>query len=210
MRWERRKVLFHDPVNLTGDSERDALACALQAIEAREGERRGWDQPPRLWTLHLADIDTGAVELRVVPPREWAGTARNPADSLSSWALSFPEPGPVAPLRFADSGDGFAGVAFMTEGYTAPDDAPEDPEEMARRAAGERTFLTRPDRVEVRMITAVDINGHSYMLRRLRGRQPEIVATGDHEGAAGDSRGRVPHALSRIAHAGRTGFFANH
>lgn len=205
MSFERRRVLFGEPTEITGDQERDALACALRAIEAREGERRGWDQPPRLWSLHLADMTSGAIELRVIPPRVWAGSARNPADGVLAWSMQYPDPGPVTVTRFADSGDGFAGMAMMHEGFSIPDDTEEDAAERQRRAAGERTYLTRPDRVEVRMITAVDVNGRTYLVRRLRGREPEIHASDAGENSMGEMRGRLPHALGRIAHAVRTG-----
>ena len=209
MALERRRVLFSKPVEATGNAERDALATALTAIEAREGERRGWDQPPRLFSLHLAHIDSGAIELRVIPPRQWASGHPNPADDLAAWAMRFPAPGPVTPLAFADSPDGFAGIAMMYEGWTTPDDVEDSPEERARRARGERTYAERADRIEARMITAVDVNGHSYALRRLRGREVETATTA--AGPAGtarnitDTRGRLPHAIGRIAHAVRTG-----
>ncbi|MFF4821266.1 hypothetical protein ACFY2K_42565 [Kitasatospora sp. NPDC001309] len=209
MALERRKVLFGEPVEATGDAERDALATAVKAIEAREGERRGWDQPPRLFSLHLADIDSGAIELRIIPPRQWASGHRNPADDLAAWAMRYPAPGPVTPLAFADSPDGFAGIAMMYEGWAAPDDAKLSPEEEARRALGERTFTQRSDRVEVRMVTAVDINGHSYLLRRLRGREVELAVTAADPDSSvrniGEARGKLPHAIGRIAHAVRTG-----
>ncbi|MER5354666.1 hypothetical protein ABT093_30585 [Kitasatospora sp. NPDC002551] len=206
---ERRTVLFGEPVAATGDAERDALATAVKAIEAREGERRGWDQPARLFALHLAHIDSGAIELRVIPPRLWTGGHRNPADGLSAWAMRFPEPAAVEPLAFADSPDGFAGVAMMYEGWAAPDGTELSAQDRARRALGERTFKERADRVEVRMVTAVDINGHSYLLRRLRGRDAELATTA--AGAESDVhdmaelRGRLPHALGRLAHAVRIG-----
>nr|MDT0660834.1 hypothetical protein [Micromonospora sp. DSM 115978] len=56
---ERVKILFGPWEQITGDRERDAMIGALRAVEVREGERRGWDRPPRLWTLHLADIRCG-------------------------------------------------------------------------------------------------------------------------------------------------------
>ncbi|MDH6130358.1 hypothetical protein [Kitasatospora sp. GP82] len=204
---ERRRVLFGEPERITGNAEQDALATALRAIEAREGERRGWDQPPRLFALHLADIDSGAIELRVVPPRLWAVPGhRNPADALAAFAARFPEPEAVGHLAFADSPGGFAGLAQMHEGWAAPDDAEESAEERARRAAGERTYKDRPDRLEVRLVIAVDINGHSYLLRRIRGGEAEMVSTAATDDRhISQARGRVPHALGRLVHAVRTG-----
>jgi hypothetical protein len=74
----RRQVLYGQWEKITGDAERDALIRALRAIEQREGERRGWDRPARLWSLYLADIDASAVELQEVPPRRWMTGAGNP------------------------------------------------------------------------------------------------------------------------------------
>ncbi|MFJ5120968.1 hypothetical protein [Kitasatospora sp. NPDC088548] len=87
---------------------------------------------------------------------------------------------PVNYLAFVGSPDGFAGLAFMVEAWAAPMDSV-TPEEEARRAAGERTFLQadREGRREARMFTAVDINGHAYILRRLQGEPaPRLGMTG--------------------------------
>ncbi|MFF2082035.1 hypothetical protein ACFVXG_45590 [Kitasatospora sp. NPDC058162] len=206
--FEKRRVLFGEPVQITASPERNALVTALKAIEAREGERKGWDQPPRLFSLHLADIDSGAVELRVIPPRVWTRGRRNPADDLLAWAQQVPETGPVDYLAFADSPDGFAGLAFMVEAWAAPMDTV-TPEEAARRAAGERTFLDagREGRREARMVMAVDVNGHAYTLQRLRGdAEPRVGTTGaDPDHLIEESRGRAPYALGRLVHAVRTG-----
>ena len=204
---ERKRVLLGEWADVTGDGERDGLICALGAVERREGERRGWDQPPRLWTLHLAHIDSGAVEIRPVPGRAWRQGTRNPVEDLVMTAgqLAIP-PIDLQPLRFADAPDGIAAVALMSEGWTV---APEHVTDAERRlrAAGHRTNATNPHRVEFRTVAAVDINGHGYVLTRLRGHDPEPVqlidpATMHAPPPAGP--GRVPCSLFGLAHAART------
>jgi hypothetical protein len=203
---ERKKILLGTWEDVTGDRERDALICAIRAVEAREGERRGWDQKPRLMALLLPEVDSEAVHIDVVPTRLWAG-GRNPVDGLISAATRVPVAPPDrsgGPIAFADSPGGFAGLAFMTEGWTAPPEAT-SAEEEARRAAGERTFAERPDRIEVRMVTCIDINGHLYQLNRIRDGKPELDVT---DNAPLSGVGRLVQALQRLTVAVHTGAWA--
>ena len=58
----------------------------------------------RLWTLHLADIDSDAVEIRPVPSRAWQAGARNPVEDLVTTAARLPvPPADLARLPFADA-----------------------------------------------------------------------------------------------------------
>ena len=172
---EKKKVLLGSWEDVTGDRERDALICALRAVERREGERLGWDKPARLWTLHLADIDSDAVEIRPVPRPAWRRGGGNPVDDLvmTAGGMRVP-PTDLARLAYADAPDGIAAVASMTEGWTVPPEHVTEAEHAARDA-GQRTHATNPHRIEVRTVTAVDINGHGYVLTRLRDRDPEPV-----------------------------------
>jgi hypothetical protein len=204
---ERKKVLLGEWADVTGDRERDGLICALRAVERREGERRGWDQPARLWTLHLADIDSDAVEIRPVPGRAWRQGAANPVEDLvlTAGRMAVP-PADLARLAYADAPDGIAAVAVMTEAWTVPPEHVTDAEQAAR-AAGQRTHAANPHRIEVRTVVAVDINGHGYVQTRLRDRQPEPVqlidpATMHAPRDAGP--GRVPRSLFCMAWAART------
>ncbi|MCU1671057.1 MAG: hypothetical protein JWP40_3984 [Blastococcus sp.] len=190
-RWDRAKVVFAPPVSDTGDRDRDALLAALAAVEVREGERRGWDKHPRLMTLHLADIDSCAIGVRIVPTHIWRSGQRNPADDLMLRADKIPAPRTDPFRAFADSPDGFCGMAFMSEGWSVHPDQ-YTPDQLARANAGERVNHTHPDRVECRFVTAVDINGRVYHVFRVRGEEPKTRTLET-------DKGRLPWALGRIA-----------
>lgn len=189
-RWDRAKVHFVPPVSETGDRERDALLAALAGIEFREGERRGWDKHPRLMTMHLADIDSAAIEVRIVPGHVWQSGQSNPADDLMARASKIPAPGQMPLRAFADSPDGFCGLAFLFEGWSVHPDR-YTPEQMARAQAGERLNYAHPDRVECRFVAAVDINGRVYHVFRARGEEPKSRTIDT-------DQGRIPWALGRI------------
>lgn len=190
-RWQRHYIHLTAGDRAGGDSGQDTLLAALTAVETRMGERRGWDQKPRLWTLHLPDMDLPCLHLRVMPEHLWRGPG-HPIDGLVNYAARLPDPRPGLPeAAFADSPDGFCGVAFMSEGYAV---APQDltPQEMDRIHAGERLTLTHPARREIRTVAAADINGRIYHVQRFRGEQPtRRITTAD--------RGYIPWALGRIA-----------
>jgi hypothetical protein len=199
---EKKRVLLGEWEDVTGDRERDGLICAVRAIERREGERRGWDQPARLWTLHLADIDSDAVEIRPVPGQAWRRGRGNPVDDLLTVAVTLPEPPAELPaVRFADCGDGLAAVAFMYEAWAAPDESL-TAEQRRRAEAGERVRAESPDRVEMRGVVVVDVNGQRYSLERLRDREPRLRVEGADES---EFRGRLFQALQRIVYAARRG-----
>lgn len=103
-------------------------------------------------------------------------------------------------LAFGDSPAGAAAAVLAYEGWTPPDGADVPADEAARRAAGERTYHARPDRVEARMLIAVDINARVYAVQRRRGGQPDVRGP---DGA--QARGRIPWALGRLAAAMRAG-----
>lgn len=207
---DKDRVLLGDWQDVTGDREQDGLICAMRAVEARLGERRGWDRAPTLFTMHLADIDTGAVEVRPVPPREWRVGLANPADDLTAISRRLPPPDRSMPtLAYADAPDGIAAVAFMFEAWAADEESLTD-EQRTRQAAGERVLAEAPasQRVEARILVAVDINGHGFHIARRRGHPLEknVILTSPDEmwAPAGDGPGRVIRALHRLAVAART------
>ncbi|MBM0203523.1 hypothetical protein JNW90_10655 [Micromonospora sp. STR1s_5] len=204
---ERDRVLLGPWEDVTGDRERDGLICALHAVERRLGERRGWDQPVRLWTLHLADIDNDAVEVRPVPAQAWQRGAPNPVDDMVMTAGQMPVPPIELPaMKYADAPDGIAGVALMTEGWAMPTDLLTE-EERAARAQGQRVIANNTNRVEIRTIVAVDINGHGYTLTRMRGQEPlpvELTDPAVMHAPPQQGPGRVARSLFGMAWAART------
>jgi hypothetical protein len=202
-----KKLLFGDWQDVTGVPERDALICAMGAIEQREGERRGWDKPPRAFTMHLANMDSRTVEMRELPRRAWAHGLNNPADEIERTAAGLPQPPAVRPdMSFADAPDGIAAVAFMVEGWGVPQNL-ERLEDQVARAAGRRNLHTNPDRWEIRTVNAVDINGWGYVLMRIRGQGLTPVTLVDRElmlAPANAGPGKVARSLFRMAWAART------
>ena len=181
-------IYIKKPIELTGDPGIDMLVSALAASEEREGERKGWDKPPQLWGLYLRN--PGQLDLTVVPPAYWRYGNDNPADDLAKLAVAAPEP-PEHPAQIELAG--FAGLAFMSEGWAvSPDNLTEQDERD--REAGLRNFETHPRRVEVRFVNAVDINGLNYLISRERGKeQTQHVRT--------DRIGTVPKALHVLSQA---------
>ena len=203
---EKKTVLFGEWDDVTGDHERDGLICAIRAVERREGERLGWDKPARLWTLHLADIDLRAVEIRPVPTRVWRQGATNPVEDLVMTARQLNAPPADLPaLAYADAPGGIAAAAFMTEGWTVPPELVTAQEHTAR-AGGQRTHAASAHRVEVRTVTAVDINGHGSILTRVRGREPEkiqLIDPATMHAPPSEGPGRLVRSLVSLADAAR-------
>jgi hypothetical protein len=197
---ERKTIrIIADPLQVTGDPDRDALISALSAIEENLGEDRGWDQHPVLMVLQLPAAGEPTVHAVLVPEPVWRAESGFPPDQLAAFALRYkvPAAGERGPVAFADSPGGLAAVAMMDEGYGL-----EQPTaaELAAARAGERTFHQSPQRVELRYLRAVDINGLGYAVTRERGRPSR---------AAVDSEPptRTLRALSRLARAAYAGSF---
>ncbi|MFE9424306.1 hypothetical protein ACFYNO_15210 [Kitasatospora sp. NPDC006697] len=204
--WEKRTVLMPSkPLGLFQDDLADAMATALHAIEAREGERRGWDRPARLFTVHLESIDSRSIELRMVPTRSWNGRDINPADALVNIARNLPHP-PTG-LRRRDYADSpVAGAALMFEGWARPNNRALTEYEQRAAELGLRVNHLAPDRVETRCVYGVDINQQQFHVFRARGEEPQVYSSSEPDSdASAAGSGRIPHALNRIVHALREG-----
>lgn len=200
-RWERRKILQGTPVQVTGDRERDALIAALLAIECRQGERRGWDQRPQLYTVHLEDADASFLTVRSVPAGQWQQAAPDVTDSLVLSTRNLPDPPASRSARsFADSPDGFAAVVFMAEAYKTSRRGVGDPVR-----AGDPDVLAAAAAIEIRTVSATDINGNVYTIERERDGEPtvhtETLAELLERAAANAAHPRVPPALARLTEA---------
>ncbi|WP_143658434.1 hypothetical protein [Embleya scabrispora] len=203
--WEKFRVDIPGlPLGIVDDPSDavEALKKALFSIEKRQGERRGWDQPPRLFTVHLADRRSRSIELRVVPRRLWvswrnvAGRQEeaNPADSLKLLA-SRCEDVPPAVTRLPYLAAPLVAVAYMSEGWGVL--RPPTSVEQEAMALGLRTLHRASDRVEFRILDAVDINQEKAGVIRVRGADATVHGPGSSLGTGG----AVSHALSRIVHA---------
>ncbi|GAA2969823.1 hypothetical protein GCM10010519_01250 [Streptomyces lactacystinicus] len=204
--WEKRTVLMPSkPLGLFQDGLADAMATALHAIEAREGERRGWDRPARLFTVHLEGVDSRSIELRMVPTRSWNGRDINPADALTSVARNLPHP--PADLRRREYADSpVAGAALMFEGWGRPNDRALTEYEQRAAELGLRVNHLAPDRIETRCVYGVDINQQQFHVFRTRGEEARVYSSsGPDSDASAAGSGRIPHALNRIVHALREG-----
>lgn len=201
--------------DVTGDKERDALICAMTALEEREGERLGWKKRPTLWLMWLPASGGNQVLAGRLTPMVWHTGTRNPVDDLVTTAYRQPPPQRDTPrMSFADSPDGLAAVAFMTEAWGAPLDTLTD-EQRAANAAGKRIMHQAEQRQEMRTITAVDINGYGYGMARISGQPlaPDVTLSepADIWLPGGHGAGRLPRALFCLARAALVhGWPANH
>ncbi len=205
-----KKILLGNYEPVTGDPQRDTLICALRAIEQREGERRGWDQQPQLWTLHLPDLTSDAVEVRPIPVRAWQRGCTNPADDVAMTAAAIGRPPRDIPVvSFTDTPDQVAGVAMMVESWGVFEELMTD-KDRAARAAGQRNLHTNPHRLELRNMVMADINGYGCTLNRVRGRDPEpplLFTREEMQSPPGQGPGPVVRALFSLAWATVTGLF---
>ncbi|GAA2969840.1 hypothetical protein GCM10010519_01270 [Streptomyces lactacystinicus] len=164
----------------------DAMATALAAIEQREGKRRGWGKPARLFTVHLADLDTRSVELRVVPARLWGSQVRNPAVAITHTARRLPAVLTTVKHRsYADAP--VAGIAVMLEGWGRPAD---------REPTGSKAASSTPWTSTRRSSTSDAAAATSH--------EPHVLSTAQHDQTTVGA-GLVPLGLGRIAHALREG-----
>lgn len=202
--WEKRTVLMPStPLNLCEDKMADAMATALAAIEEREGERRGWGKTARLFTVHLLDLDTRSIELRLVPARTWGALVLNPADALTHVARHLPAVPPGLERRpYADAP--VAGIAMMSEAWGRPADREPTGAEQHANAQGLRVNHLAPDRIESRLVYCVDINQEEFYVCRRRGEEPRVLSTAQRDQST-VGLGLVPSGLGRIAHALREG-----
>lgn len=202
--WEKRAVLMPiKPLGLCEDALTDAMATALHAVEAQEGEQRGWDLPARLFTVHPGSLGSRSLELHVVPAQLWNSRGVNPADALIRIAAGLPDvPVGVQRRQYADSP--VAGAALMFEAWGRPNDREPTAHEQWAARMGMRVNHLAPDRIEMRCVYGVDINQQQFHLVRDRGEEPRVYFSSE-PGSDASGSGRVPDALNRIVHALREG-----
>jgi len=150
----------------------DAIAAEMAA--AVEG-RVEWDELPMLYRLHLRDRQP---RLHPIDLRTWGHAAialgMRPPEALSMIA-DMMEAGRFRPPP--DDPDGVLhGMAFRHEGwwaYGADGEFALNSAEgrLAMHHAKEHLIYTRPDRVEIRMMVAVDRAGITYQVIQPRGEE---------------------------------------
>jgi hypothetical protein len=202
----KKEILLEPVEHITGDRQRDALICALRAVERREGERRGWDQHPQMWTLHLPNPASETVEVRPVPAEVWKNGCANPADDVAVAAKRIGRP-PLQPVptSFADTPEHVAGVVMMVESWGVPQDLLTEENKKAA-AAGTRSIHTNAHRMELRSMVMADVNGHGYILTRVRGSEPEpplLFTPKQMQAPSGEGPGKVGRAMLSLAWAAR-------
>jgi len=150
--------------NVHEDPIAEAVALALRDVIEGEG-KKGWDQPPSLWIILRNPLITNekslTVPLAVVEmdtgPFFTMGT---PADQLA-WLAQKASTGTFK--QPTETGAQAIGFAFLTEAWViaAPKEGFSD---EALAATRNRQIKTLPERIEVRIVSAVDTSGTIYSL----------------------------------------------
>lgn len=124
-----------------------------------------WDAAPVLYRVYLHDEAEAEVRPVLVSPELWSTshTGMRAPDVLEMIA------GQMAEFGLVDA-DVF-GMAFCHEGWTVPDEVLVDYHagRQALEMSGDHRLYQHPQRVEVRIMTAVDRRGISYMVEHTRG-----------------------------------------
>lgn len=192
-----------------GDHALDLLIGSMRALEEVEGEQKGWDLPPQLFLMHLIGRDgaEGGFYAQPVPHQLWFDH-REPGRGLQMLSWRYPPPEPDDPvISYLDSPGGVAAFAFVHEAWALYNPGTARAKEIA---AGRQRIATAADRVEVRCVTAADINGNGIFLTRQRGEaEPSLMKPYTRADLRNKDEttgpGRIMPALYRLVNAARTG-----
>ncbi|MBY8884806.1 hypothetical protein K7472_08095 [Streptomyces sp. PTM05] len=155
--------------------------------------RTQWDEPPEI--LIVTQAPGGNLIMGQLPLPAGLWEVAPPPFVLANYA-HLAHATRVRPVR------GLVAVAFRCEAFAiSPDVSPEAAEALRRRNAGGSAPPNKdiPGRVEQRVISAVDIEGHDYMItadRRDDGTATAAVCTMHRHGAR--HTGRVPDAVNSL------------
>ena len=170
----------------------------LERTLAQSVQTNVWDASPELGILLRRQTSFGL--LCVITPIEidevWH-VAPVP-DVLRAFARALRHR--AAPQVLADVAPGweFAGVSLFTEGWMLSGDVTDRAEMESWTAT--HNIKDHPDRIEVKMLSAVDRAGMHYLVQHARGAarsETSFVATRGH-GDSNELGGRVPEALDSI------------
>jgi hypothetical protein len=162
---------------------------ALWQIDGR-GEREGWDGPSRFYFL-LKDRETADLYVTEFSGWQLIGEAAGETDTVDALSTL------AAVMRGVGGPDGMeaSGVALAVEAWMVRG----DPAAVADVAAPSR----HPDRIEVRITTAVLADGWRGLLVHERDGAAQAFTTDDDAPEGGRPRGRVVAALARVLAAAR-------
>lgn len=199
---KHRDFTVSAPIVSTDDPHANTIVAAVAAIESQCGQRGGWNKPSCLFTLRLMTGER--VETALYPEALWAPDCVNPADALGRLGSSLP---PVPDLLLpADAAQApVCAVGFMFEGWMRDTTVPLPPHVKQLQQMGVRVNHLLPNRREVRIVHAVDLNQRAFHVTRFRGKQPQMRVAGNPLGNSGVPEGTVATALARIMHAMRNG-----
>jgi hypothetical protein len=124
-----------------------------------------WDAAPVLYRLYLHGEAEAEVRPVAVSPELWS----TPHTGMRTPEVLDMIAGQMAAFGLVD-GQVF-GMAFCHEGWTVPDEVIDDYHagRQALEMSGDHRLYQHPQRVEVRIMTAVDRRGMSYMVEHTRG-----------------------------------------
>jgi hypothetical protein len=184
--------------NLAG---RDPIAHAISAtLRKLDGEvdKGGWDRVPTLWAIRRAAMETSeqglaiALLVELVPTGDLFAQRGHPTDMLAALAVTAGEnPGMISPVDLL-------AFAFVAEAWSV---ASPKGDKRSREGADARQLHLHPDRVEIRMVNAVDTGGLRYVHIIPRdpavGERMEVVVSGQ-DTAHAAFRGYVMDSLAHL------------
>lgn len=170
----------------------------LNALKRAVNGREGWDQPSELG--HIYRADNGRMRTRAFPvPKATWDRYGHPARLLDSYRSLLASPRNAnqrnagAAMRAAVF-DSLMGMYLVTEGWSPPPHKVRALYEAEQRGESTPRFKDMPDRVEVRIGTAVDRDGALYSVSQYR---PDMVLHGGVDTLSGTNEvsGRIPELL---------------
>lgn len=170
----------------------------IRAMTAEAESRVVWELPPELWRINLPVIPGPPVLSRIpVPEGLWA-LARPPqvlAEIARAASAARYYPGQQEDNEEYGSAYGFA---FLHEGWAIVSDSTCSSRERDAADAAAHRLHTRPDKVEVRLFSAVDREQTRYAVMRSRGGTMDEVLVGSADDLGDGPGGAVIDALTRL------------
>ena len=166
----------------------EALVCAALRELDNLAEEHGWDAPASLW-FAVREIVGERIDTKWMP-RQQIRAPRNPGDpstidQVATIARTIKDRVAAGDMSRPE---GFFAVALVTEGWVGVGESTTTPSK-------------RPDRVEARLIAAVDTAGINYHHMRVRNAQQGSIRIDRGEANGLAVGGTISDALHQIAEA---------